>query len=236
MKKLDDDWITNGTIDFEYKKYVLLAYLKSVDESFESFKLYPPFAEVLHHYKNVEQLKSGKDMLYKSFPKKLTKVDLKNFRLLFKALEEDDKHTQEVEEIVNFAMEALRSKIYAGKGIFDEVEKHIHIESIGLSALSSDQGLLLVDPDYDGYYYAYKYRLTFFEAAHERFKGLQTQFVERFKKSLGSTLEQVKIQIIRQLGLVQNFSTFLAVATHAYPYEETLLPVVKRRFAAYLEE
>jgi hypothetical protein len=41
MEKLKENWLTEGLIDFEYKKYVLLAYLKSVKESFSRVELYP---------------------------------------------------------------------------------------------------------------------------------------------------------------------------------------------------
>jgi len=43
MKKLPTNWLTDGLINFEYKKYLLLAYLKSVEEEFESKRLYPFF-------------------------------------------------------------------------------------------------------------------------------------------------------------------------------------------------
>jgi hypothetical protein len=33
MNKLSENWISEGWIDFEYKKYLLLAYLKNVDEN-----------------------------------------------------------------------------------------------------------------------------------------------------------------------------------------------------------
>ncbi|WP_176454254.1 hypothetical protein [Siphonobacter sp. BAB-5385] len=35
MKKLQKTWITDGLLDFEYKKYQLLAYLKHVNEHFQ---------------------------------------------------------------------------------------------------------------------------------------------------------------------------------------------------------
>ena len=41
MPKLSKDWITEKHIDFEYKKYVLLAYLQEVEKHFEMTSLYP---------------------------------------------------------------------------------------------------------------------------------------------------------------------------------------------------
>jgi hypothetical protein len=34
MATLHDNWLTEGLLDFEYKKYVLLNYLKHIDQQF----------------------------------------------------------------------------------------------------------------------------------------------------------------------------------------------------------
>ncbi|SMG18258.1 hypothetical protein SAMN05661096_01048 [Marivirga sericea] len=235
MKKLADDWITQGSLDFEYKKYILLAYLQQVGNSFEQHKLYPTFAELLMHYNNAFQLKAGKQKLWKSFPKELTQIDLKNFRMFFESKIEEDHQLKELEDILDFTIDSLKSHITIGKDIFDEVEKHLIIEPVGVKALEENEGLLLIDPQYDPFYHIYQYRITIFEAAEEKFRGLQTVFIDKVKKSIGTTLEQLKIQVLKNIRLVSNYSAFRVVAMQPYPYEETLLPIVKRSFSGYLE-
>jgi hypothetical protein len=235
MKKLADDWITKGTLDFEYKKYILLAYLQDVGKSFEQHKLYPSFADLIMHYKNAAQLKEGKQKLWKSFPKQLTQLDLKNFRLFFESKVAEDDQLKELEEIVDFALASLKGHITVGKDIFDEVERQLIIEPVGVKALKENEGLLLIDPQYDAFYHIYHYRISIFEAAEEKVRGLQTAFIDKIKKSIGTTLEQIKIQILKNIKLVSNYSAFRVVALQPYPYEETLLPIVKRSFSGYLE-
>ena len=41
MKTLSETWFADGYIDFELKKYVLLAYLQEVSKCFNENKLYP---------------------------------------------------------------------------------------------------------------------------------------------------------------------------------------------------
>ena len=53
MEKLSKDWLTQGLIDFEYKKYVLMAYLQRVKTSFERIELYPFMADLVFHYRNL---------------------------------------------------------------------------------------------------------------------------------------------------------------------------------------
>jgi hypothetical protein len=234
MKKLADDWLTKGTLDFEYKKYVLLAYLQHVGKYFEQHKLYPSFADLIMHYKNAAQLKDGKQKLWKSFPKELTQLDLKNFRMLFESKVAEDDQINELEYIIDFAMNKLQNHIMVGKKIFDEVERQLIIEPVGVKALEENEGLLLIDPQYESFYHVYRYRVSIFEAAEEKVRGLQTVFIDKIKKSIGTTLEQLKIQVLKNIQLVTNYSAFRVVAMQPYPYDETLLPIVKRSFSQYI--
>jgi hypothetical protein len=50
MKKLEEDWLTKGLIDFEYKKYILLDYLQHIKEQFKERRLYPFLSDLVFHY------------------------------------------------------------------------------------------------------------------------------------------------------------------------------------------
>ena len=52
MKTLSETWFADGYIDFELKKYTLLAYLQEVNKYFNEHKLYPQLADVIFHYNN----------------------------------------------------------------------------------------------------------------------------------------------------------------------------------------
>lgn len=234
MKKLDDDWITQGILDFEYKKYMLLAYLQYVNQSFDQQKLYPPFSDLINHYRNAASLKEGKNKLLESFPKRLSHLDLKNFKMFFETIIQEDENITELEEILDFSLTEMKSHLGIGKDIYDAVDKQLVIESVGVKALKDDEGLLLIDPNYDPFYYVYKYKLSVFETAHEKVRGLQTDFIQKIRKSIGTTIEQLKLNIIKNMNLISNLSTFRVVSVEPYPFNETLLPVVKRSFSAYL--
>ena len=66
MEQLKVDWLTDGLIDFEYKKYVLLAYLKNVRANFDDKKLYPFMSDMVFHYQNLMTIKSNKSLLYEN--------------------------------------------------------------------------------------------------------------------------------------------------------------------------
>jgi hypothetical protein len=53
MKQLSQTWFAEGYIDFELKKYTLLAYLQQINKYFNENKLYPQLADLIFHYNNI---------------------------------------------------------------------------------------------------------------------------------------------------------------------------------------
>ena len=71
MKTLSHTWFAEGYIDFELKKYTLLAYLQEVNRYFTVSKLYPQLADIIFHYNNVVAFKKNKQSLQEQFLKNL---------------------------------------------------------------------------------------------------------------------------------------------------------------------
>jgi len=90
MEKLKETWITDGIIDSEYKRYVLLAYLKNVRKHFTSHRLYPQLAELIVHYNNLLTFKKQQKFVYNRFPKKLTRIDFERLKLNYEQIIKDD--------------------------------------------------------------------------------------------------------------------------------------------------
>ena len=64
METLSKNWITENHIDFEYKKYVLLAYLQNVSDNFSDHRLYPFLSDLVEHYRSLKILKDNKKNLF----------------------------------------------------------------------------------------------------------------------------------------------------------------------------
>src|SRR5262245_10135507 len=111
MKTLSETWFAEGYIDFELKKYTLLAYLQQVNTYFNETKLYPQLSDVIFHYHNLQALKENKKYLQEQFPKKLTGVQMEKLQLLYEQIIEDTELMQELENIINYAQDELRTTI-----------------------------------------------------------------------------------------------------------------------------
>jgi hypothetical protein len=72
----------------------------------------------------------------------------------------------------------------------------------------------------------FRYQLALYNDMRER--CLKTVFVDSFRTSVGTTLEQVKIDMTRKFKAWPNPATYMIESKYDYPLQETLLPVVQR--------
>src|SRR5580700_7999826 len=138
MAELKQDWLTDGYIDLEYKKYMLLAYMQKVGQEFDAKKLYPKFSELIEHYRNLETLREQKKIAVNSFPKEISRLDLEKFKIEYRTLIQDDELIREIDEIISFAIPEFRSKMSLGKELYEEVEDKVEIFTVGLVPLQVD--------------------------------------------------------------------------------------------------
>ena len=163
MVTLGDNWLTEKHIDFEYKKYLLLAFLQQVEKDFEIQKLYPSLREIIKHYRQVKALKEKKEELYNAFPAKATDVDADNMQLIYEKIFQDNKLMKELENIINFSIPHFETYLLEGKKIYDAIESQLHIFPVGVVPLHSKEGYLFIRDGKNGNTQVYEYDITLFE-------------------------------------------------------------------------
>ena len=140
MKTLSETWFAEGYIDFELKKYTLLAYLQEINKGFTENKLYPQLADIIFHYNNVITFRDNKKFLQNHFPKRLTGVQLEKLSLFYIQVIEDNELMKELEDIISYASGKMKSTIADGTEIYEFVEDKINIVPIGLMPLDNSEG------------------------------------------------------------------------------------------------
>src|SRR6476620_3258573 len=111
MKALSETWFADGYIDFELKKYTLLAYLQEISNHFNENKLYPQLYDIIFHYNNIVAFRENKKYLQEQFPKKLTGIQMEKLQLLYEQMIEDDDLMKELEDIINYSTGKIRHTI-----------------------------------------------------------------------------------------------------------------------------
>ncbi|HEX5002370.1 MAG TPA: hypothetical protein VFW78_07720 [Bacteroidia bacterium] len=234
MTTLSENWITERHIDFEYKKYVLLAYLKEVSERFTESRLYPSLAELVMHYRNVVALRNSKNSLYDSFPGAVSGVDISNFSVLFEKLTEDDHLMQEISSIIDFSIPQFEKHIAEGRQIYDFIESRLNIFPVGIIPLHTDEGYLFLKYAPERETMVFEYQITIFENPDERYRGISTSYIASFPEGLNLSFEQIKLDLIRYRTSLPNPATYVIESELKVPLQETLLPLAKRAFVRHL--
>ncbi len=228
MDKLKDSWLTDGLIDFEYKKYQLLAYFQTVNESFRRMELYPLLSDLVFHYRNLILLKENQTLIRESFPKELSPESFKNMIFNYRRMIEDDLVMKEIESIMEYALPHFKESLEEGSSIYEYVESKCEISPVGLTSLYSDEGYLFVTQPPEKETNVYRYQITFFEQSTEPMRGIHTQFLLTSEYSFSNTYENLKLDLIRRFVELPNPSVFLVLSKVKFPYVQTLMPVAKR--------
>jgi hypothetical protein len=236
MKTLSETWFTEGYIDFELKKYTLLAYLTEVSKVFNQKKLYPQLADVIFHYNNIVAFRENKKFLQEHFPKQLTDINIQKLQFAYEAMIEDDELMKELEDIIQYASRKIKHTIQMGAEIYEFVEDKLNIEPVGLIPLDVNEGYLFIK---DGTYsntVVYQYRLTIFEKHDEKYRGIRTDYVQSWQRTISNSPQNIKSELIRSKKDLPNPAVYHIETDLAYPLEETLLPIAKRSFVKYLTD
>ncbi len=228
MQSLNKNWITENHIDFEYKKYILLAYLQHVSDNFTENRLYPYLADLVEHYRNLRSIKDNKQVLYNQFPERLKGPDMEQFRLIYEKMVQDDTLMQEIESILDYSIPQMEHSLKEGKKIYDIIEDNLKIFPIGVIPLFNEDGYLFLKLGSSTDTWVYEYHISFFENSMERFRGIQVNYIATYEKNILNTYEAIKIDLLRFNKNLPNPATYVVESDLSIPFEETFLPLVKR--------
>lgn len=235
MSSLNQNWLTENHIDFEYKKYVVLGYLQEVQRLYRQTELYPALAEVIEHYRNLKQLKENSERIKKGLLKELKGIDSQRMELLYeKAASGNDELIDELEQIIDFSIPLFFDKIMDGKRIYDFVEKHLSLSAVGITPLRTTEGYIFINVDEKKEVYVYQYRLSNFESTQENLRQLITRYISTYTHSISGTFEKIKTDLIATRRELPNPAVYAISSPITVPFSPTLLPIVKRFFVSRL--
>jgi len=234
MNKLENNWLTDGLIDFEYKKYILLAYLKNIRQNFRVNKLYPFLSDLINHYQHLKRLQKDKLELSNQFPVAINMEEFMAQKLKFERLIKDDEISQELEDIIVFSIDKMKDTMIAGREIYEIVEGSMEIIPIGLASLYQNEGYMFIDHPGKKSIHIYRYRISVIKSPDDKYRAIHATLMERMSKSITTTYEQMRLKLVERNKDLPNPATYLINSKFTYPLMETVLPVAKRLLVRYV--
>lgn len=228
METLEKNWFYKNLVDFEYKKYTLLAYLQHVEERFKTWKLYPPFADLIEHYRNLQFFIKNNEILESQFPKKLENINLKDLKLDYEIYKPDDQVMEEIKKIVEFSKTEIEYYLKEGKKLYESIQSNLYFEAIGVVPIYKNEGFILVQNGEKDLINSYRYELKLFENAYDQFRAINTSYVGTFELGFRVSYIHVKRKLIEENKELPNPATFLFKTKWEIPEQESVLPIIKR--------
>ncbi len=113
------DWFCQSPLDFEHKNYLLLQYLKSIDDSYSEHKLSPYLLWTEKLVKELQDFKIKSQYFESSIRRDIISIDISKMMIVRKEIEKNDE-IKIVFEIVEYSTPLLESKIKLGYKLLDK--------------------------------------------------------------------------------------------------------------------
>lgn len=230
---MDTDWVFKGTIDSEYKEYILLDFFQKLNKSLEEMRIYPMFTELSLHLGNIQSLLTQNKILYTerklmSFDEELLITDLK-----FKDIPEmNDRELEEYHKIVKSSQPKLLDYFSIVKAfwsvVYDSIEVVIRKNK---DNVNSKKGFFFYVKGEEIYFWEYSIR-----------KVKSSDYITKSNIKLLFKEERKDLTISDFLNRfddkekVVKYPVFEMVCNDMFPFEETLIPLFKRKLMSHINQ
>ena len=227
MEKLNKNWFVEGWIDFEYKKYILLAYLQKIKNSFDDVKLYPFLSDLIQHYEDLNRYNEQQLHLKNSFNKDIDTIDLKNLKINFKNFQEDE-IVNKIMEIVNYSIPKLKQSVERGTELYDFIRSKIKMDTVGIVPFYNKEGYLMIQIDGSPIISVYRYNSSIIHKNNDQYHGLKTQKIDQFNFSYSTSLPNIKIDLTKKYKDLPTPATYVIHCSMQFPKKHSIMPIAKR--------
>jgi hypothetical protein len=232
---LDHDWIFKEPIDYEHKKYVLLGYLKKMDEILGQNKIYPEFIEVSLQLASLQTL--SKENVILSTNKKFLSFDdevLLKELIATPAPKLSNEEKEEVGKIIKFSTKKFYEYFSIFKGYWQMVYDEINFSTKrNKKYFDYTYGYIIYHIKSEDQIYVWEYVLSETEQVGDE-QNIKIKSIYCGPKK-GLVLNQI----------LDGFSSFTESqkkkapvydfkSEKEYPINETLLPLFKRKLIGYI--
>ena len=235
MTRLGINHFLAAVQDLESAQYRVLHSLQQARQAFSQNIIYPHLSSLVQLHSTLQGILKGMLGVEKGLPRRVKNIDPEKKEVLYEyELLEDDEVAQ-VKELVNWAMPHIQSAIEEGKTIFEFVDKNIHIGEVGIIPSYVEEGYLILPNQVENTLYILKYDISLFTDVSERYRSLRTHHVKTLPmRSIRRSPHSIKLELIEEHRELPNPATYVCDIGLEFPFEETVLPIAKRKLMRYL--
>ena len=237
MTPLSLELFAGAAYDVERTQYQVLAGLQRAHEAFSQNYIYPHLGRLVKLYNALNTVLERTDEFRNPQSGEMKRIDLEAQEVVYEWAELDRDQMADVEELIRWAMPHVKEAIEEGRAVYEFVEDHLEVEEVGIVPSYVQEGYLMVPDREEGMLHVMRYSLSIFTDADERYRSLKTVHCKSVPQH-GVDLHPstVKLELMEEHRDLPNPATYFFNTGIAFPYERTMLPVVKRRLMRHLHE
>ena len=232
---METDWLFQDPIDFEHKRYVLLAYFKKIDDLLLENKIYPTFIELSLHLASLQTLVKEKVILStnKTFLSCDDEVLLKE--LTAKSIPElNGIEKEEVNKIIKHSANQFLEYFNVVKSYWSTIYESIDMTiKRNRRYLTKSKGYIIYTHTNHNHIHVWEYNNNALIPNIDEYNIKIKLIYEGDKKelSLNKVIEKYSSFNEKEVKVAPVFDF---KSTKEYPIDETLLPLFKRRLLAHI--
>ena len=237
MEQISLDIFFDSETDWELNQYRILGGIKKASTEFCQKKIYPALAMLIKLNRELNQIKDERNNLKQKFPKQIKGFDVKEQKIIYdtsKNLEFND-NIEEVFALIDWALPYINEAIDEGTALFDFVEENMLLEQVGILPMYKEEGYFMITDNIALELQIHHYECSIFSSGNEKYRSLKTEFVKTEKQGLIKRLpDTIKQELIKERTDLPNPATFLLDTDLDFPFDETIMPVAKRKMLSHI--
>jgi hypothetical protein len=232
---LSRGWITEHTLDFEYKQYQFLSFISKAESSFRQKKLQPYLPEITMHLDDLIKLKNERHRLKTKVNYFLSGFDFENMKMHYSVKQEDEKTLESLDKILEFTEPILKSTIETGNEIKQKAEQKIHVYTLGIVPIYKDEGIIILNLQRKSRAFIFEYAINNISSVNSDF-NIKTSLIHSSSTSITNNIHVLKLNFLKNYRKIPVPTTFVVESENEYPIKETILPIATQKIVDELSK
>lgn len=221
--------------DFESAQYRILNGLKEMHEAFTANTIYPHLGSLVELHTTLKSVLENLDQLRAGGPRRAVGIDMIEQALVYENEPMSSRELTFVEDLIEWALPLIRDAIEEGRTIFEFVDENLRLEEVGIVPSYVQEGYFIVADRLGLRLHVLQYNLSIFMKADERYRTLRTATVKTIEQwSVTQPPTVIKLELLEEKRDMPNPATFMVDTPLDFPFEDTVLPVAKRKLLRHL--
>lgn len=230
MNALNVEAFLNAYRDYELSQYHILDEIRKIRADFSHNKIYPRLAQLIDLYGTLKTITQAGSDLRNELPRRIAGLDLKGKRIIYEPIRLSSGNLQAIEDLINWALPHIQQAIEEGRTIYDFVDENLTMEGVGLLPSYVEEGYLLVPEHGRELLHVIRYEVTIFAGADQQYRNLKTTTIKTLPMPpVQASPHGIKLELIAEHRELPNPATYLCQTELDFPFQETILPVAKRK-------